>query len=47
VRGGDARGDGDGDGTGEGEEVVGYRWLNEQCSRRGRHNRDHNQALDV
>lgn len=29
---------------GEGREVVGYRWHDEQCSRRGRHNGDHNQA---
>lgn len=27
--------------------IVGYRWLNEQCSQRGRHNGDHNQAFDV
>jgi len=35
------------DGGDEGREAVGYRWLGEQYSRRGRHNGDHNQTLDV
>ena len=30
-----------------GRRTEGYRWLDEQCSRRSRYNGDHNQAVDV